>query len=319
MRPLPHWSPMITLMVLSPVLTELLTGNFGISFVWTHPFLAILFPTIGYGFPVLIFREIAIRQKMGLTGLGFLGFAYGIFNEGILAKTFFLTENLPINAFDHYGVAFGFSVPWALLISIWHALHAVIYPILIVYFLFPVQMNEPWVSIRACWGMGVPTVAFGVFGYFVNDNNHIHGQAPQLLLMVSVMLLCALLARQTPHLPQFTTERIFRWKPFFLGATLFTLLVVGCSALAGCKVPLPLFLGYGCALFLLLIWKTSSLPNLPLSIAMVFILGAEIMASALALIAAAGRGSLEGILTGIIFVMAFAIVLFRLSRPAKVL
>lgn len=52
---------------------------------------------------------------------------------------------------------------------------------------------------------------------------------------------------------------------------------------------------------------------------MVFILGAEIMASALALIAAAGRGSLEGILTGIIFVMAFAIVLFRLSRPAKVL
>ena len=46
---------------------------------------------------------VSLRRQLGLAGLFVLGLVYGIFNEGIIAKTFYLATNVPINKFDGYG------------------------------------------------------------------------------------------------------------------------------------------------------------------------------------------------------------------------
>ena len=75
------------LVVLASVLPELLSGS-------TSP-RAFLDPAVfgfcvfAYGLPVLVIRDFALRQQLGLAGLLLLGLAYGIINEALLAKNGF--------------------------------------------------------------------------------------------------------------------------------------------------------------------------------------------------------------------------------------
>src|SRR5215510_2761979 len=110
-----------TLMLLSPVLAELLTASIPIvQFLSPGTFIFLL--TLGYGIPVLLIRELAVRWQITSAGIFILGIAYGILNEGFWAKTFLLDSDLPLPGFGHYGYILGISFPWAVTISFWHAL-----------------------------------------------------------------------------------------------------------------------------------------------------------------------------------------------------
>ena len=130
-----HWKPVLSLLLLAPFLTELLSGNLPAS-QFFQPQVYVFLATVGYGFPILLLREFAVRRRLGLAGLFMLGLVYGIFNEGILARTFYLASNVPIKTFDGYGYVFGVAIPWAITISIWHALHSFVYPIVAVSYFF---------------------------------------------------------------------------------------------------------------------------------------------------------------------------------------
>ena len=54
-----------------------------------------LFLFLGYGVPVLLIREFVVRYNFGLAGTFALGMAYGVFNEGFLAKTMILGTTSP--------------------------------------------------------------------------------------------------------------------------------------------------------------------------------------------------------------------------------
>jgi len=87
MRARAHVPALITLLLLSPVLAELLSGSAPPAEFFT-PF-ALVFLTFWYGVGAILCRELSIRWGSGLIGLFLLGAAFGILEEGILIKTFF--------------------------------------------------------------------------------------------------------------------------------------------------------------------------------------------------------------------------------------
>jgi hypothetical protein len=97
----------LTMSLLAPVLTEIVSGN-------TQPH-ALLNPKVSgflmlaYSFPLLIVRELTWRWQLPAPGLFLLGLAYGIVNEGLLAQTLIRSEHVPISNFDHYLYAAGIN------------------------------------------------------------------------------------------------------------------------------------------------------------------------------------------------------------------
>lgn len=139
------WRPVLTLVFITPVLTELLSGNLVFSKFFSPPIL--LFLLVVYGLPVLLIREFAISRRLGIEGIFFLGIAYGIFNEGICAKTLLMSKNVPLgDVYGHYPLFGGINIAWAGMILIWHALHSVLYPILIVSVLYPDSRKSVWLG-----------------------------------------------------------------------------------------------------------------------------------------------------------------------------
>src|ERR1017187_695484 len=165
-----HWKPIVALLLVTPFLTELLSGSLPAP-KFFQPQLFLFLATVGYGFPILLLRELAVRLQRGILGLLALGFVYGIFNEGIIAKTFYLATNVPVKNFDGYGYVGGIAIPWAITISIWHALHSFLYPIVAIYHFFPNHRETPWLNRREIVWLAVPTVVIGtlIFSHHGQD------------------------------------------------------------------------------------------------------------------------------------------------------
>lgn len=122
----------ILTLFLGAILTELVTANTPVTSFFDP--LNLLLLVITYGLPLLVIRDLSVRWKLGFFGVFVLGLAYGIFNEGILAQTLVNSGHLPIESYDHYFRFGGINTAWAFIIVPWHALHAVIFPLLIIQF-----------------------------------------------------------------------------------------------------------------------------------------------------------------------------------------
>ena len=105
----------LTLMIISPLLAEVLTNSTPITSLINPVSLFILF--FAYSIPILILREVSVRWKTGILGLFLMGFAYGLFNEAILAKTILLQTSVPVPTFDNFGFYLGVNFPWLIVIS----------------------------------------------------------------------------------------------------------------------------------------------------------------------------------------------------------
>jgi len=105
------------------------------------PFLLLI---LTYGVPVVLIREFAVARRLNVVGIILLGIGYGILNEGVLAKTLTLPGGLPIAEFAGYGKLGTVQTGWAIFILFWHALHSVLYPILLCDWLFPAGAGRRW-------------------------------------------------------------------------------------------------------------------------------------------------------------------------------
>jgi hypothetical protein len=148
-----RWRPVLILALIAPLLTELLSTNVTLLQFVQQPWLYPFFATLGYGIPVLLIRETALRWRLGPPGLCSLGLIYGIYNEGLWAKTFLLTQHMPVHEFEGYGVVAGIALPWALTISLWHALYAVVFPLTIVLYLCPEDRELPWLGRKTYYAL----------------------------------------------------------------------------------------------------------------------------------------------------------------------
>jgi hypothetical protein len=109
------------------------------------PFILLI---LTYGVPVVLIREIAVARRLNPVGIILLGIGYGMLNEGVLAKTLTLPAGLPIAEFAGYGKLGTVQSGWAIFILFWHALHSVLYPILLCDWLYPATAGRRWFVTR---------------------------------------------------------------------------------------------------------------------------------------------------------------------------
>src|SRR5712692_8565093 len=89
---------LVTLIVIAPVLTEIVSGNMPAHALLNPRTAGFLF--LAYSFPIVVIREVVVRRRLPVSGVFLLGLAYGILNEGLLAQTLIRSEHVPVNRFD---------------------------------------------------------------------------------------------------------------------------------------------------------------------------------------------------------------------------
>jgi hypothetical protein len=211
---------------------------------FVNPVSFLFLATIGYGWPVLLLRDFAVRSGLGLLGMLPLGLCYGIVNEGFLAKTFFRAHGVPINSFDDYGFVGGIDVPWALLISSWHMLFAFLFPILLTEWAFPAHRGKPWLGSRSSKVVGGLEVLACVAVFFTAAKPWAPGLPVHFLVITAAFLGLAFLATRLPALPIVEPGEVPRLRKFFAGLGAFLFVLVFPAVFSGLKLPVPLFFGY---------------------------------------------------------------------------
>jgi len=244
----------VTLMFLSAFLPEVCSGNTPITTFFTpavFPFLVIL----GYGVPVLLIRELAVRRHMSIAGILIAGFAYGFYNEGLVAKTMIRIGDVPMSTFNNYGDVFGIAIPWALTISLFHAIASVLLPILLTHAIFPSLRDKPWISLYLAFPLGAFVLAFSILAFMGPFRQP--GTPLQLIIFLSVLLGgIAIASRFTKRAEQPVTSPAGVF-PLLLGVSVM-LPFITLALLAAVKVPLLLFIAAWCAMVVAYAWTMTS-------------------------------------------------------------
>jgi hypothetical protein len=137
---------LLTLLFLSPVLGELVSGS--------SPPLEFLSPNLLgllalYGCGALLIRDAAIRWDKGWATLLLLGCAYGVFEEGLVVKSWFDPNWVDLGEMGTYGRAGGINWVWAASLTLYHAVVSIALPIFLVGVLFPDLKRTPLLTPRA--------------------------------------------------------------------------------------------------------------------------------------------------------------------------
>lgn len=204
-----HVKPLIILALLPLVLSEVISGStpFNILFEGSN-FLYILF--IGYGLPIILIREYAVKYELSVTGLVLLGFMYGIYNEGLIAQTF-TSQTLPLEGL--YGVwqFAGIHVLWAVTISLWHAFASVVFPILFFHFLYPEYAEKNILTPIPLYIMSVLLLVVGALSFLSTGN-----VGTLFIFLIILLILAGNAFRRKSNLLLIPyIER--KWKPYVSG------------------------------------------------------------------------------------------------------
>jgi hypothetical protein len=174
------------LVVFSTVVPELFTG----STPWWRmiepgTLVALL---VSYGLPVLALRELSVRLRTGPLGLLISGLAYGLLNEGLIAKTIF-RAHLPIDSYDGYGAALGVSWPWSAFIVCWHAVASVALPVAFTQAVFPTAAAHPWTPRWAPVALTAPVLIIGALAFGQPQGDHVGTPSELVALAVAMAVL----------------------------------------------------------------------------------------------------------------------------------
>jgi hypothetical protein len=144
-------APLVTLIVLSPVLTELLPGIMRVTTLW------LLVPEMAvYGLAAVLIREVVRRMHRGWGTILVLGIAYALAEECVILQTSLTPQFFPAGT-SSFGWAAG--VQWIYLMSMlgYESVYAIVLSIALTELLFPDRRDDPWLSQR---GIGLAIVVF---------------------------------------------------------------------------------------------------------------------------------------------------------------
>jgi len=139
-------TPALVLWFLAPVFGELFSGSTPLN-EYLNPFTILVFGML-YGSGAILIRELIVRWKKGWPSLLLLGLAYGIFEEGLLVRSFFDPGWMDLGKLSIYGRAGEVNWLWAEHLTIYHALISIAASIVFVEILFPARRGEPWLGPR---------------------------------------------------------------------------------------------------------------------------------------------------------------------------
>jgi len=139
-----HRWPAITLLILAPATGELLSGSAPpAEFFNLFTFLPLM---ALYGCGALLIRDLARRWNKGWASILLLGLAYGIYEEGIVVRSFFDPTWGDLGTLAEYGRYLGVNWVWALELTIFHAVVSIMIPLMLVEMLFPAHKDSPWLN-----------------------------------------------------------------------------------------------------------------------------------------------------------------------------
>lgn len=132
------------MLILAPFLGEMISGSSPLS-EYFQPTSLLLF-TILYGAGAIIIREIARRWKKGWISILLMGMAYGIFEEGIIARSFFDPSWQDLGQLAFYGRWIGVNWIWSIALTIFHAVVSISIPIAITELIYSKKKDTLWLS-----------------------------------------------------------------------------------------------------------------------------------------------------------------------------
>lgn len=137
---------LIFLLLISPSIAELLSSSSPpieffnpISFVYLVSF---------YGFGALIIRWIRIKFRLDYSSILYMGFAYGVVEEGIAVKSFFNPAWPDLGILAWYGRLFGVNWIWMIGLIVYHGIVSIFIPIALTDTLFPEIKDDPLIHSR---------------------------------------------------------------------------------------------------------------------------------------------------------------------------
>ncbi len=163
---------MLTLLVLSPVIGELLSGSSPPSRFFNP--VAFMFMVGLYGCGAVLIRETAVRRNLGAAGVLLLGAAYGVLEEGLTCKSFFNPFWTDTGYLSIYGRALGVNWVWAFGLTFYHMVVSITVPIFLVEAIFPEAASEPWLRKRGLKFASAALSAVVLLGFLFFDNRQFH-------------------------------------------------------------------------------------------------------------------------------------------------
>ena len=160
-------NPALVLFFLSPVLAELMTGSAPPS-EFFNP-LGFAFIVAWYGSGALLIREIAVRKNLSWGGIFVLGMAFGALEEGIFVKTFFDPHAVDLDQFALLGRYFGTNIPWAVYLTLFHALCSILFPIMLTYLFFRSDVQKAWIGKKRMVLCVISLTGLSLFGWYFFD------------------------------------------------------------------------------------------------------------------------------------------------------
>ena len=241
----------LCLVLMTGILPELLSGNTPAPILF-RPDALIVFGLV-YGLPVLVIREWSVRLSVRPFGTFLAGMAYGLINEGLLARTLFRQTGVPIDVFDDYGFVLGVNLPWALYITVWHGLSSVLFPIALTHFLLPGAARVAWLGKKTALALAFLSILLPTL-FFLNDETS--GPKGSLPMLAALWLAMAILATAASSFRQESalSPNPARFKPFLLGLAAFAPMIA-VLLVAHAEAPLPIyFAGFA---FIAWLWSMS--------------------------------------------------------------
>jgi hypothetical protein len=186
---------------LTPAISvELLTGDTPLS-QYLDPITFIL-NNVTYGGALLLIRETVVRWNKGFASVLVLASSYGMLSEAICTKGFFAPQFYAVvsDGLEGFGRYFSINVPWALSVSIVHAVLSIIVPFVIVSIIFP--GSGRWIGNKMYYVLLIALIAVCAFCFkFValppSHYYYKEGPGPILLILV-LMAILILIAMKMP-------------------------------------------------------------------------------------------------------------------------
>lgn len=265
-----------------------------------------------YGLPVLLIRDAKVTWRLSTTGVFLLGVAYGILNEGILAKTLTQVHECPLPTFAPYPRTFGFNLTWATFILPWHAFFSVIFPVAITDRLFPRHECRRYLSPRLT--KFVSLMVFGLFLLWFAPPEKPEGNIPLDVphLLVQMAAIGALVLGGMRCRGDAPNRRLRA--PFLVGASML-LYWIGEVVLTQQFAPTPVIYAYGILGALFFVRSIRGRQNGRADLVR-FTCGASLtfFSFSALLSVSAGRRVMETAGMGLLFLFIFGFAAYRLAR-----
>jgi hypothetical protein len=152
-----YLAPGLFLLLLAPVLGELVSGHQTLwEFINPLNFLILSLP---YGFGAIICRELRVRWGKGWLSLVLLGTAFGIYEEALVARSFWDPVWSELGALQIYSHWKGVNWLFAEMMVHFHITISILSSVLLSELVYPERRNEawlgPWGFVACCVGLAL--------------------------------------------------------------------------------------------------------------------------------------------------------------------